>query len=261
MDRKKNIYYARTYRRIQINVVKSVLLACILIIPSVVLLILMMDDLTGMLSDIGVRILSGVIPMESVRTATTEYSAFNTIEYIELPTTYPDFSFICYNLAVCVLLLIIMLIGIRTGSPLAIFMLFGTIIHIVSCIFFLLAADKFPYTLGTYSDIYLKQQLGIWLIFIILGGLVIAFIGERGYFFKLVTFLSIISYSVVFGSVRYIIFMFILYRFSVLYMALLFFVLGPMYDFAYFVAIYAIYVNKNIKDYKYGKNRGVWKWS
>lgn len=260
-DRKKNIYYARTYRRIHIDWIKSTIFAALLMIPSVLFCILMIDNMTELLAGIGVDILSKVIPEKSLQIVTTEYSVLNSMNYIELPTTYPDFPMIAWNLGICFFTILIMLVFKKIGKPLAIFSIFAIFTHVVSCIYFLLAASEFPCSLRIYSDIYLKQQIGIWLIFIILAGMIVSFMGERRYFFKLLTFLYIMSYSIVFGSVRYILFLYILYRYSVLYMALLFFVLGPMFDYSYFVALYAVFVNRTIKDYQYGDRKGEWRWS
>jgi hypothetical protein len=44
-------------------------------------------------------------------------------------------------------------------------------------------------------------------------------------------------------------------------MAILFFVIGPVFDFSYFVAIYAIFVNKKIKEYSRIEMKGEWEWS
>lgn len=261
IDRKKTIYYARTYRRIHIDRIKSTIFASLLIIPSFILCIFMIDDMTEVLTGIGSWILSQVIPAEVIQVATTEYAVLNSMNYIELPMTYPTVSMICWNLAICFFLLMSMLLFQKTGRPVAIFSMFGMMIHTVSCMYFLFAATEFPYSIGVYSDLYIKQQIGIWLTFIVLGGFVITFMGERGYLFKLLTFIEIMVYSIVFGSVRYILFLYILYRYSVLYMALLFFVVGPLFDFSYFVALYALFVNKIVKDYEYGEKKGVWRWS
>lgn len=261
MNEKKNIYYARTYRRIHMELPKSALFAGILIVPSFVFLMLMIDNITGLLTEIGRSILSNVVPADIIKTTTTDYSIFNTMKYIELPTTYPDFPMLCWNFVVCLFLFFILRLQKKNGKPFAIFITFAMVIHLVSCVFFLFAAEKFPYSLGAYSDIYLKQQIGIWLTFIVLAGLVTAFMGEGGYIYKLLIYITIMCYSIVFGAIRYILFLYILYKFSVLYMALLFFVFGPMFDFSYFVGFYALFVNKTIKDYDFGEKKGVWRWS
>lgn len=261
MDKKKNIYYARTYRRIQLRMKISILFACILIIPTLIILVLNIDNITDILTDIGVDILSKVIPPENIQVVSTDYTILNTMKYIDIPTKYPSVKLIVCNLAICLFVLFIMQLFKKNGKPLAVFLMFSIITHVVSCIYFLIAGSEFPYSMGEYSDLYIKQQIGIWFTFIVLAGLVISFMGEKDYVFKFMTFVTILAYSLVFGTVRYILFMFILYRYSVLYMALLFFTVGPMFDFPYFVSFYALFVNKNIKDYEYGDKKGVWKWS
>ena len=69
------------------------------------------------------------------------------------------------------------------------------------------------------------------------------------------TLLAIMLYSIVFGTVR------LLYRFSVIYMAFFYFMIGPMFDFLYLVMIYAVFVNRMIGVYDSRKGKGVWKWS
>lgn len=241
--------------------IKSMLLASLLIIPTILCMITGLNEITLRMSEYCVGILSKVISPEYIGIAGTTYSLIDNISYIVLPTKAPSFLSCCINLAVCVLIMLFMRLLRCTGRPLAIFMMFALFIHIASCIYFMLAEGRFPYTVGMYSELYVKQQIGIWLIFSILAGLFVAFMGRRRYLYRLITFLTIMGYSVVFGTIRYVLYLYILYRFSTLYMALLFFVVGPMYDFAYLVAIYAMYVNRNIKDYAYGRNRGVWKWS
>ncbi len=261
IDKKKNIYYARTYRRLQINIGLSLIFAGILIIPSIILLVLNMDNITEYICRLGTEVLSKLIPADIIQTKTTDYSIINSMKYIELPTFYPSDSIIIWNLISCLILIILLQFIQKKGRPLVTFLLFAIVIHVVSCAYFCFELGKFPYTLGVYSDLYIKQQIGTWLAFIILAGMVVSFVGEKGYLYKLVTYVGIMAYSIVFGTVRYILYLFLLYKYSVLYMALLFFVVGPMFDFAYFVGIYAAFVNKITKDYELGKKKGAWKWS
>ena len=82
-----------------------------------------------------------------------------------------------------------------------------------------------------------------------------------GVIYKLLTLLAIMLYSIVFGTVRYVIFIWLLYRFSVIYMAFFYFMIGPMFDFLYLVMIYAVFVNRMIGVYDSRKGEEVWKWS
>lgn len=261
MPKKKDIYYARTYRRLKLNIRENTIFTLLLIVPTLILLILSIDDITGALAQITSGILSNVIPEEHITISGTNYSLLNTIYYVELPTTLPATHVIWINLAICLVMFITFKLMKVTGRPMAIYFLFSIFTHTVNCIYFLFAAKYFPYTLGEYSSLYLMQQVGVWITFCILGGLVVGYLGDKGYGYKLWTFICIMLYSLVFGAIRYIVYLFVLYKFSVLYMAMMFFVVGPMFDFSYFVAIYAAFVNKSIKEYESGDMKGEWEWS
>jgi hypothetical protein len=75
---------------------------------------------------------------------------------------------------------------------------------------------------------------------------------------KLLLIAFALIYSVIFGTLRYIIFLFIISKFSVIYMALLFFAFGPLIDFVYIVGIYCFYTSKLAKNLKGSET--VWKW-
>lgn len=261
MGKKKQIYYARTYRRIELDLKACILLACLLMIPSVFLLLFFMDDLTGFMTKAGVFVLSGVIPANDISVKVTDYAFLQNMHYIDLPMKYPGTWMIVGNLIVCLFLLLLFRITKRTGRPLAIFMTFSILIHLVSCAFFAFASEYFPYLMSDYSELYMKQQIGTWIAFAILAGLVVTFMGSKHYALKTVTFLSIMLYALVFGIIRYILYLFVLYQFSALYMALLFFVIGPTFDFSYFVIIYAFFVNKTIRNSESGESKEIWKWS
>ncbi|MBQ4283607.1 MAG: hypothetical protein IJB96_06750 [Lachnospira sp.] len=261
MGEKKNIYYARTYRRIKIDIKKSIIFTCLMIIPAMILFIANIDFITEAMTSLAYNVLQQVIPAKDMSIGTSSYSILGKVTYLELPTKYPAFSTICWNLLLCLVVIFLLQIIKKAGRPVAVFVIFSMLIHVANCIFFILAPEEFPYSLSMYSDIYLKQQLGIWMAFILLSGLVVGFLGEGRYLRKVITFFGIMAYSAVFGVIRYILFMYLLYEFSVFYMALLFFVIGPMFDFSYVVSIYAIFVNKTIKDYEYGSKKGAWEWS
>lgn len=260
-ENKKQIYYARTYRRLQIKKTPGMILSFMGILTAVVMFVWNISALTNRLTDLAVRILSGALPAEQITICTGGYSIFGSITYISLQAADVSRRMIGVNFFVCLALFLFMLLLRKSGTPLAIFALFAVLTHMISCVFFWLAGEYFPYTLGEYSELYVKQQIGIWLVFFVLSGLVIVLVGERDYLFKLLMFVAIMGYSFVFGAVRYIFFLYLLHTGSLLYMALLFFVLGPMFDFSYLVAFYAIFINKKTKDYEYGKKRSAWKWS
>lgn len=260
MAEKKTIYYARTYRHLKGNLTKSILYLLILVLPSLVIFILNLQNITRFIANQGVAILGKVFPGIPMYIVEDKFSILGTVEYIDMPTVYPDFFLTFINLSIMVLVLFFLGTGKKKGSPLAIYFMLSMLVHVVNCIYFLFAANHFPYSAFQFSDLYMKQQIGIWITFIVLAGLVTGFIGGRGYRYKILAFLGIIAYSIIFGGIRYILFLYILQRFSILYMALMFFVFGPLFDFLYLVAIYSMLVNKMVKIYDSGEGREDWKW-
>ena len=57
---------------------------------------------------------------------------------------------------------------------------------------------------------------------------------------------------------RYAVFLWMLDRFSVLYMAVMFFALGPFADFVYVVSIYSLYLNRLALRLK--RSPETWQW-
>ena len=74
---------------------------------------------------LAVRILSGALPAEQITICTGEYSIFGSITYISLQAAAVSRRMIGVNFLVCLALLLLMLLLRRSGTPLAIFALFG----------------------------------------------------------------------------------------------------------------------------------------
>jgi len=119
----------------------------------------------------------------------------------------------------------------------------------------------FPYTASDYSDLYIKQEVSLWISYLIISGLITGFIGFKDILRKMIVMISIMLYSFLFGIVRYIFFLYVIHEFSILFMPVLFFTLGPFFDFLYFVFFYGIYVDKAVKRYASAKGRGQWEWA
>ena len=113
----------------------------------------------------------------------------------------------------------------------------------------------------TLFELYTKQEVSIWISFVVILGLLTGVLGVQGIKRKILTMMGVMSYSFIFGVVRYIFFMYVIYRFSILYMALQFFALGPFFDFLYFVYFYGIYVDKCIRYYDSDVGSEMWKWA
>jgi hypothetical protein len=75
---------------------------------------------------------------------------------------------------------------------------------------------------------------------------------------KIAIVIFTLCYSIIFGCIRYIIFLYSLAKFSYLFMAPMFFIFGPLIDFIFMVGIYAFYANIVAKQVK--KDMKIWDW-
>lgn len=258
---KQKIYYARTYRHLTIEKKKTILYFALWVVPVFFVVILNLSFILDVVTEIGVQILSSALATTSIYIVKEKVPILGVISYVDMPTTYPDFSFVFINFLVSLFFFILSSTGRRKGKPIAIYFSLCFVVHMVNSLYFIFAPETFPYTMLDYSELYVKQQIGIWIVSIILAGLVTGFLGGRAYIYKIFIFTCIVLYSLIFGSVRYLLFLYVLYQYSVLYMAIMFFVFGPLFDFMYMVAIYSMLVNRMIKTYDEKRGRGDWKWS
>lgn len=260
-DKKSRIYYTRTYRRLKGGGWRGALFVCALVIPALLLLLWGCRRLTMWMSWLAVKLLCDRFRGLQIQIMTSEYPLIGEISIVDLPTVYPSLLMILVNLLVSAAFVVFACSGRRRGRPLAVYSTIILVIHLINCVFFLFARNYFPYTAFQYSDLYMKQQVGVWMFFAVLSGCTIGFMGNKGVFYKLLAFLSTLFYALIFGVVRYVFFLYILERFSIFYMPLLFFAFGPFFDFIYMVGIYALYVNKMGQLYDSDKGRGEWVWS
>ena len=261
MKEKKQIYYTRTYRRLRNNISQSLLYLFLVVVPVLAIFILSIGNITKYISRLAVKVIGDVYTGIPMYIKEDVFSIFGKIEFIELPTVYPKISFVILNFIIVLIIALFLNTGKRKGKPISVYLTIMSVIHIINCIYFIFASNFFPYTSLQYSILYMKQQIGIWISFILISGLITGFLGVRGLFYRLATFFGITIYSLIYGAARYIVFLYVLQKFSILYMALLFFALGPFFDFLYLVSIYGIYMNKMIELYSLESGRGEWLWS
>jgi len=143
-------------------------------------------------------------------------------------------------------------------KSLGIWMLYVCIINIISCLFFLYMPDRFPYNIEIFSELYMKTQVTIWFFISIVIPLALAPF-RTGILTKGVIITSMLLYSIVFGCLRYIVFFYILTRYSYVFMAVLFFALGPLIDFVYIIGLYSFSIS--FLSVKMKRDLIKWKWS
>jgi hypothetical protein len=103
----------------------------------------------------------------------------------------------------------------------------------------------------------MNTQIGVWIFIPIIMGIALIPIPSSFLTKFLIVFLTL-SYSIIFGSIRYAFFMHTLLNFSYIFSAPLYFIFGPFIDFSYVVGTYSFYVGIIAK--KLQKTEEAWKW-
>ena len=261
MTEKKVIYYARAYRRISASKTKCLLYICILILPMLLFLWFHLDDLTRWICETTQNVFREVCPDIPTSVHVKNVMLLGKLSYLSIDTVYPELQTCLLNGAVSLAIIVLISNLPWKGRPMAIYLILNAGIHLISSLWFLFAPDCFPYTLTQYSELYMLQEVGIWIVFLVMTGAVTGIIGDKGFPDKFLAVLCVMVYSIVFGTVRYIVFLYLQYQYSVLYMALFYFTLGPLFDFVYLVMIYAFFVNRMVRLYESPAGKEAWKWS
>ncbi len=262
MNNKQIIDYNRTYRRIKADRDKYAVYILVLVVFAVLLIWLFIGDLTGLVSNFCRDVLLRFNPGLQVGIKSETYKILGTISYVSIGTTHPSMR-LCLINAACALAVILFCayMPFCKGRPFAIYLIMTGAIHLINSLWFIFGGNYFPYSTTTYSQLYMLQEVGIWIMFCIMTICITGIVGNKGIGAKLLTLLAVMLYSIVFGAVRYVVFIYLLYEYSVIYMALFYFMVGPMFDFLYLVMIYAFFVNRMIRIYDSRDGKEEWKWS
>lgn len=181
---------------------------------------------------------------------------FQTVYVLDMPGKYPSpvFSFSLFMLSLAVIFLIDKM---RLIKPIVIWGIYVSIINFIAATFFILWPDMFPYGVKAFSELYIKAQVVIWLFVPMLMGAALSSLPSNVFSKIGVSALTLI-YSVIFGIVRYVVFLYVLAKFSFVFMPVMFFIFGPLMDFVYMVTIYSLHVSSFAN--KIGKDLRIWKW-
>ena len=260
MNKKKQIYYTREYRHMKNTPLSSIGRIFFTLIPFYIIILICYSDFSLWLSRMAGKILSGIYGVKVGIGKNNSLAPLMPVYHVKLDGRKPRFT-VC--LLVFIVTLILLLVTLQIFEKYKSFMIYISIflgILLVSDAYFIIWGKRFPYTLGNYADIYMLQQVIMWLAIALVTVVALSLLpGIHGS--SLLAFWSIMCYSMVYDSIRYIIFLVILYASTNVLMAPLYFMCGAYLDFMYVVAIYSIYV-KNISE-KFNKREEmkVWEWS
>ncbi len=181
MAQKKTIYYSRTYRRIHTNFAYALLYIFILVLPTLIIFILILKPITLFLSNLTIKVLQGALPGREFLLAEGVFFPFGPTYYVDLQSKLPSSNEVLINLLVITVVVAFLVMSSFRGRPLAVYLLFSSMIHIISCVYFIFSQDYFVYTATIFSDIFMKQQISIWILFIVMMGIITAFVGGRDF--------------------------------------------------------------------------------
>jgi hypothetical protein len=260
-DEKSRIYYPREYRHFQRFQASTIPFLLLCVAPAVLAILFFYPDITGWISgwtgDLIYRI-TGIMPgVES-----GEFLGWmrdRGIQYLSFPGSMPGFL----HSVICVVACVVLFIAAAATPklrPLMIYLCMGLFVQFISALFFIFASEHFPYSLTDYSELYMEQQIGIWLMLAVIIGISVSLSSAPG-FSRVVVFYGCLACSFVFGCLRYVVYIVLLHYCSSLYMASLFFTFGVFFDFLQMVALYAVFIRYQSSKINAGKGQKIWQWS
>ena len=254
---KENIFLHRSHRKLPHVALKTLFIEMgVLTLPFLLLIFFFYPELTLTISTTACRLIALAVPKEHL--AIVQLSSYAKPLYgLVVPDRFPSLDFSIAVLVVSLLVTVISWGARQAAKPLGSWVAFICLITSVSAAFFIIMPEKYPYTSGMFSGLYLQTMLTVWLLIPVILSLSLLPLpgGRRG---KFLLILSTMAYSIVFGTVRFAFFMLVLYRYSLLFMPVMIFAVGPLLDFVFVVGFYSFYVSRISVKLKNSEN--IWQW-
>lgn len=236
MRKEDTIFYHRAYRKQPFSK-KNVFWESIGLLSPVLLVLFLYPIVTLGITKFSKFILSKYFIKGQIEILKRHY-VFLRLYIVSMHTLFHSPLFYLLFFIFSFLAIIIMLLFIKTQifKPIFLYLIYILSINAISSAFFVLIPFKFPYNLATFSDLYIKTEVAIWFFIPVI--LAMALIPlPSNFFIKFLVSISALIYSVIFAVVRYILFLYLLEKFSFVLMATLFFCFGPLVDFIYIEAL------------------------
>lgn len=255
-DVKSLIYYHRAYKKLA-NPGKHILLRYFLLTaPFTVTTFFLFSELTHVMNDFARYSLSFILPIDTIELIDKTYLLREVI-MIDFPTRYakPTLSF---GLFLFSLLTVLVVTRVRIAKPVAMWIIFLSVVNLSASIFFILFPSVFPYDTKQFTELYIMTEINIWFLIPFITGMALLPLPSST-FSKFTACAVTLLYSVIFGILRYAVFLIVVSKASFLFMSVLFFAFGPLMDFFYIVGIYSYYLS--VISIKAKVDLTIWKWS
>lgn len=251
---KDKIYYGRAYRKLpRISRLHAFIMLLFVLVIEV--LIFVFRRYLTYISAYGAWYVARVI--EAGPGLAQVNFMYTRIFAVDNMAVYPTAEFAFINLFISIVVLALLPKVQRIGAPIAYWLFYAFIVHLVSSAFFVFVPQYFPYSILEITALYMEVELVTWMLIppIVLGSVFLYPVSMLG---KAALILATLGYSFVFGTVRLAVFLFVLHYGSVIFMAVLFFVFGSLVDFIYIVGFYSVYITG--VAHSLAGRRDVWKW-
>ncbi len=256
-ESKEIILYHRAYRRLPGSFGKFLWQFILIAVPLSLLSIFFYPLITSHVSIITRDILAPYFSSGAIKMTDIEYiPGIGLIYFLDLPGVFPSHINALVNTVIAALLVAVSPF-IKRAKPLMIFLIYMFFLYLLASLCFLYFPEKFPYRLSDYAHLYMMQEISIWFFIPLIMGLAVLPLPTT-IASKVLVMCVTYLYAILFGLVRYVVFLFILSKVSMIYMPIFFFGLGPLVDFVYVVGIYSIYLNRLSIDLR--GQFTTWKW-
>ncbi|MCP5053558.1 MAG: hypothetical protein GY940_40705 [bacterium] len=250
------IYYHRAYRKLANHSFTYIILTVLVLAILVTMVMVFHPQITLIISTISRDVLSLTVPGELVEVVGKPYLV-DDVYLVTLPGRYPS---IRLSIIVAIVSLTFFFVSISVKQvidPKLVWLIFLSFINLFAALYFIFFAGYFPYDMEIFSEMYMKTEVGIWVLIPFI--LTVALLPLRiNLFKKSGVILLTLLYSIVFACIRYMAFLYLLRATTYLFMAMMFFMLGPFLDFTYIVGSYSLCV-KNTGN-KTGEEQSQWNW-
>ena len=251
------IFYHRAYRRVLITDRHIFLEALFLTLPLLIAVGLLYPEITFLMNRFARYVLLTSLPAADIEIIRKPY-IYSSVYVLGLHANYPSVM-LSFSLFLFSLLSISLAPITKVPRPIVAWVIFLSSINLISSIFFILSPSIFPYDIEKFSEFYVKADVSIWLFVPVVMGATLLFIPSN-ILVKFSIMVLTLLYSVVFGTMRYAVFLYILKKFSYLFMPLLFLAFGPLIDFTYMVGIYSLYCSIIARKRNNRAEIGPWRW-
>lgn len=258
---KKEIRYSRDYRHLKRNLPGYLLQIFLILGPIVFGYLILYSQLSCQVARFAADALEKMTGNGTGITKVDYFPKFGGIYCVTMQGKSPSFTLVFVTMLVTLILIVICSLIKTDKKPLMVYLTIGLYVQLVSSLYFIIfGAEKFPYDLDSYSILYMKQQIILWLMIMVVYWLSTSLITKAAGL-RVLTFILLSMLSFAFGVIRYILYLYLMAKFSYLFMAVLYFTFGVLFDFMMMVGVYAVFMKYAGKKLKKKMGGEIWRWS